>query len=95
LAAVTDHPVPPPKLVQLRRDFDATEARCEEIGATFPRPTAIAAGIAAPTAEQVAALDAARAERGRILGEMLADSWWDSVPNYLAGREALRAAARE
>lgn len=86
----------PADLLALQRAWYAADARCEEAGAALPPARDVAAGVAAPTAEQQAELAEARAERLRITEALQEHGWWPTVKakHKLAAKAALRAAAR-
>ncbi|MFF5261396.1 hypothetical protein ACFY4C_20835 [Actinomadura viridis] len=83
----------PADLIDLQRAFYAADRRCEEIGASWPRPTAVAAGVEEISEEQHAELSRARAERLEIVERMAAHPWWDTV-DRLKAKAALRKAAQ-
>jgi hypothetical protein len=84
----------PADLVDAQRAFLKLEARCEEIAATHPRPTDVAAGRAEIIPEQHAELAAARAELLRLAEVLAYHEWWSTTADRTAAKRALREAAR-
>lgn len=84
----------PPDLIELKRAFKAAHARCERIGATHPPAVEVAAGTAVVSAEQHAELAEARAERLRIVEELHAHVWWETVDSRDVAQSELFEAAR-
>ncbi|MEV4078361.1 hypothetical protein [Nonomuraea fuscirosea] len=84
----------PGGLIATQRAFYQSVARCVRIGATHPRPTDIAAGLAEITDEQRNELAGARGERLSLVKALQSHPWWDGVSNRYQAQLALYAAAK-
>jgi hypothetical protein len=85
---------PPEGLIAAQRAYYEADAAVQEVTASLPSGIAIAAGEAAITPEQRAALDAARAERGRLVDALYAHPWFETVDDPHAARMELQRRAR-
>jgi hypothetical protein len=85
----------PPDLLQMRRDFLATEKLLSELGKAMPAPTAVAAGEAEVPDEQRQEWWAVQAECRRLAMGIQTHSWWASVDNRQKAERALRDAAAD
>ncbi|GAA2701382.1 hypothetical protein [Nonomuraea recticatena] len=84
----------PTDLLQLKKEFNELDARCEEISAALPSSVLILAGQAEPDVERQAALVEARSERLRLVEEINSHPWWQTVDNRHSAWMALQAAAK-
>ncbi|TYK45131.1 hypothetical protein [Actinomadura decatromicini] len=85
----------PDDLLQLQRDFDRAERRCQEISASIPSGVEIVEGNVDAIAEQQAALNEARAKRLEVVVALQGHPFWETVENRFDAKEALRKAARQ
>lgn len=69
----------PDDLLQLKRDFNAADARCEEIAAALPSSVSVLAVEMEPDPKGQADLVEARSERMRLVEEMNRHPWWATV----------------
>ncbi|MFC6080892.1 hypothetical protein [Sphaerisporangium aureirubrum] len=84
----------PPELVQAQRDYYAVDARVDKLVAQLPSSVDVLAGTAAMPAELRAAVDAARAERLKLVDVLYGHEYWETVDDRHAARTELQEIAR-
>ncbi|WP_055477563.1 hypothetical protein [Sphaerimonospora mesophila] len=86
----------PSDLIEAQRAFLAADARCEELAQQGPPATAIVEGTAAMPENLRQELEAARAERLRLISVLYGHPFWGEIPqsDWFAARMALREAAQ-
>lgn len=86
----------PQDLIEAQRAFLAADARCEELAQQGPAPTAVAEGTASIPEDLRRELEAARAERLRLIGVLYGHPFWGEIPQaeWFKARMALREAAQ-
>ncbi|MGW1215072.1 competence protein CoiA family protein [Streptomyces sp. NPDC002499] len=83
----------PGDLVAARRTFTRALAHCQDIASHLPSGADVAAGRAEITGEQRERLSDARERCRRLAEEMHTHTWWETVGDRHAAREALVHAA--
>lgn len=82
-------------LVELQREHFRADKRVQEICDAFPPPTKIVTGEVVVDPALKEQLEAARAERGRLLDALYGHKFWDDVPDKFAGHTELWKAAAQ
>lgn len=85
----------PDDLVDLRRRFDAADARCRELSEALPPAVELLETDIDSSSEEFRPLNEARAQRLRLLEEIEGHAFWGGVDDAAEARNELRKAARE
>lgn len=92
---MADYDNMPKELVELYAEFLRLDAECERISAELPPAVSETGEVVAMAEADRSTLDAARAERLRVMDEVHQHPWWAEVDSVQQARVAMRAAAQE
>ncbi|GII89447.1 hypothetical protein Ssi03_74370 [Sphaerisporangium siamense] len=84
----------PADLLQAQRDYYAADAEVERLVAQLPSSVDVVAGEAAWDEDLRAAVEGARAERGRLVGILYGHEYWETAMDKYARRLELQKLAR-